>query len=86
MIIIACFIRLQYAPRSEYANVLSTPKPPFNDILQLRMNVVPNLPLQLLQIYAPKIVDTIPCVSEGCHVTLHVRVTHVRQVVPAYKK
>jgi len=63
------------------------PKPPFNDISQLRMNAVEFfLPLQLLQLYAPKIVDMIPCVSIGGHVTWHVRVTRVRQVVPAYKK
>jgi len=63
------------------------PKPPFNDISQLRMNVVEFfIPLQLMQLYAPKIVDMIPCVSEGGHVTWHVRVTRARQVVPAYKK
>jgi len=63
------------------------PKPPFDDISQLRMNVVEFfLPLQPMQLYAPKIVHMIPCVSEGSHVTWHVHVTRVRQVVPAYKK
>ena len=51
------------------------------------MNVVEFLlPLQLLHIYAPKVVDVIPCVSVEGHVTCHLRVTRVRQVVPAYKR
>ena len=51
------------------------------------MNVVEFLlPLQLLQIYAPKVVDVIPCVFVGSHVTYHLLVTRVRQVVPAYKR
>ena len=63
------------------------PKPPFNYIPQLGMNVVEFLlPLQLLHIYAPKVVDVIPCVSVGGHVTCHLLVTRVRQVVPAYKQ
>ena len=51
------------------------------------MNVVEFfIPLQLMQLYAPKIVDMIPCVFVGGHVTWHLRVTRVRQVVPAYKR
>ena len=51
------------------------------------MNVVEFLlPLQLLHIYASKVVDVIPCVFVGGHVAFHLLVTRVRQVVPAYKR
>ena len=87
MIIIASFFLLQYGtPFQNMSMFFEASKPPFDDILQLRMNVVEFfLLLQPMQIYAPKIVHMIPCVSEGSHVTLHVHVTRICQVVPAYK-